>query len=194
MKRTTVIAAVFSFLGLGLGGLAGASMVFGWPIPGHGKTVATPSHPKFSEVQWPYPTDEWGKGKAFHCTAADCGVEVNLYVRAKIGFCNCKTGVSDDTELDRLSDFRLMGEKLSGLGPGRQINVAWMKGRSRAFAIADPYRTGNSALAVAFNDRCDAIVATTLVAHDRPDTIEPSVIEFLNSEVIVHWAEVTLGL
>jgi len=87
-----------------------------------------------------------------------------------------------------------MGEKLSGLGPGRQINVAWMKGRSRAFAIADPYRARQSALAIAFNDRCDAIVATTLVAHDRPEAIEPSVIEFLNSEVVVHWAEVTLGL
>ena len=69
-----------------------------------------------------------------------------------------------------------------------------MKGRSRAYAIAEPYRAPNSALAVAFNDRCDAIVATTLVAHDRPEAIEPSVIEFLNSEVIVHWAEVTLNL
>jgi hypothetical protein len=145
-------------------------------------------------VQWPYPTDEWGTGKAFRCGAADCGAEVNLYIRAKIGFCNCKTGVSDDDELARLSDFRLMGEKLSVLGPGRPINVAWMKGRSRAYAIADPYRVRNSALAVAFNDHCDAVVATVVVAQDHPGTIEPSVIEFLNSETIVRWAEVTLGL
>jgi hypothetical protein len=41
---------------------------------------------------------------------------------------------------------------------------------------------------------CDAIVATVVVAHDRPRAIEPSVIEFLNSKTIVHWAEVTLGL
>ena len=191
MKRTAIITAV---IGFGLGGLAGASMFFAWPMPGRSAVVTTPSHPRFSEVQWPYPTDEWGKGKAFRCEAADCGVEVNLYIRAKIGFCNCQTGVSDDTELDRLSDFTLMGEKLSVLGPGRQINVAWMKGRSRAFAIADPYRAGNSALAIAFNDRCDAVVATTLVAHDHPEAIEPSVIAFLNSEVVVHWAEVTLGL
>jgi hypothetical protein len=80
------------------------------------------------------------------------------------------------------------------LGPGRQINVAWMKGRSRAYAITDPYRARNSALSVAFNDRCDAIVATTVIAQDRPEAIEPSVIEFLNSDVVVHWAEVTLGL
>jgi hypothetical protein len=191
MRRVAVIAGV---IGFALGALAAASVFFAWPMPGHGGAVATPNHPSFSEVQWPYPTDEWGKGKAFRCEAADCGVEVNLYVRAKIGFCNCKTGVSDDAELDRLSDFRLMGEKLSVLGPGRQINVAWMKGRSRAYAIADSYRTRNSALSVAFNDRCDAIVATTVIAHDRPEAIEPSVIEFLNSDVVVHWAEVTLGL
>ena len=87
-----------------------------------------------------------------------------------------------------------MGEKISVLGPGRQINVAWMKGRSRAYAIADRYRTPNSALSVAFNDRCDAVVATAVVDRDQPGTIEPGVIDFLNSKVIVHWAEVTLGL
>jgi hypothetical protein len=192
MKRIAVIAGIAGF---GLGALAGASAFFAWPmLSRQGAAVAAPSHPKFSEVQWPYPTDEWGKGKAFRCEDSDCGVEVNLYIRAKIGFCNCQTGVSDDNELDRLSDFTLMGDKLSVLGPGRPINVAWMKGRSRAFAIADRYRAPNSALSVAFNDRCDAVVATAMVTNDHPETIEPSVIDFLNSKVIVHWAEVTLGL
>ena len=191
MKRFAVIAGL---VGFALGAIAGASAFFVWPTLVQSKAVTPPSHPKFAEVQWPFPTDEWGKGKAFRCEAANCGVEVNLYVRAKIGFCNCQTGVSDDAELDRLSDFTLMGEKLALLGPGHEIGVAWMKGRSRAYAIAKPYRAPNSALAIAFNDRCDAIVATALVAHDHPQTIEPSVIGFLNSEAVVHWAEVTLGL
>ena len=191
MKRFAVIAGL---VGFALGALAGASAFLAWPMLVQSKPVTPPSQPKFAEMHWPFPTDEWGKGKAFRCEAADCGVEVNLYVRAKIGFCNCQTGVSDDAELDRLSDFTLMGEKLSVLGPGREIGVAWMKGRSRAYAIAEPYRAPNSALAIAFNDRCDAVVATAVVAHDHPKTIEPSVVDFLNSEVIVHWAEVTLGL
>jgi hypothetical protein len=191
MKRLAVIAAV---AGLGLGALAGAAAFFGWTMPGRGGATATSGHPVFSEVEWPYPIDEWGKGKAFRCEAANCGVEVNLFIRAKIGFCNCKTGVSDDDELDRLSDFRLMGEKLTVLGPGHPINVAWMKGRSRAYAISDPYRPRNSALAVAFNDRCDAIVATAVVPQDRAAAMEPGVIEFLNSKTVLHWAEVTLGL
>jgi hypothetical protein len=186
MKRTTVLAAVVAF---GLGGLAGALAFFGLPLPDRGGAVAPPSHPVWAEAQWPFPMDEWGNGKAFRCTAADCGAEINLYIRAKIGFCNCTTGVSDDDELNRL-----MGDKPSVLGPGHPIAVAWMKGRSRSYTVAGPFRAGQSALAVTFNDHCDAIVATVVVAHDRPAIIEPSVIEFLNSKSILHWAEVTLGL
>ncbi len=68
-----------------------------------------------------------------------------------------------------------------------------VKGRSRAYAVSEPYRPRNSALAVAFNDRCDAVVATAVVAQDRPAAIEPSVIAFLNSETIVHWARGDAG-
>ena len=108
--------------------------------------------------------DEWGKGKAFQCKAADCGTEVNLYIRAKIGFCNCTTGVADDEELERISDFDLIGDKLAALGAGRPIAVAWMKGRSRPYAIwPGPAARRRSALSVAFNDRCDAIVATAVI-------------------------------
>jgi hypothetical protein len=191
MKRPTVLAAIVAFA---LGGLVGALAVFGLPLPDRGVAAAPPSHPVWAELQWPFAMDEWGKGKAFRCTAADCGAEINLYIRAKIGFCNCTTGVSDDDELNRLSDFNLMGNKLSVLGPGHPIAVAWMKGRSRSYTAAGPFRTGQSALAVAFNDHCDAIVATVVVAHDKPAIIEPSVIAFLNSKTILSWAEVTLGL
>ena len=114
MKRNTVIAAVVAF---GMGGFVGAF---------------APNQPVWSEVQWPFPMDEWGKGKAFRCKAADCGAEVNVYIRAKIGFCNCTTGVSDDDELARLSDFNLMGDKPVVLAPGHPIAVAWMK------AVAGP--------------------------------------------------------
>ena len=190
-NRSAVIAVI---LGLSLGAFAGLSVFFGWPMLVQSKALAPPSHPKFAEVKWPFPTDEWGEGKAFRCEAADCGAEVNIYIRPKIGFCNCLTGVSDDNELDRLSDFNLMDGKPSVLGPGHEIKIAWMKGRSRAYTVAEPYHAPGSVLAIAFNDRCDAIVATATIAHDGPKALEPSVIEFLTSEVIVHWAEVTLGL
>jgi hypothetical protein len=63
--------------------------------------AAKPGHHLFSrdqsvwtEVEWPFPIDEFGGGWAFQCKAADCGVEVNLYLRPKIGFCNCQAGGS----------------------------------------------------------------------------------------------------
>jgi hypothetical protein len=187
MRRVIAIAII---AGLGLGGLV-AFAYHAWPPSTRDSEVTTPSHPVWQEAEWPFPIDEWGKGKAFRCDAADCGVEVNLYIRAKIGFCNCTTGVSDDNELERLADFRLMGEKPPALSAGNPIRVAWMKGRSRAYANAKSHA---STLAIAFNDRCDAVVATASVAHPHPAPIEPSVIDFLNSQTVIHWAEITLGL
>lgn len=191
MKKAIGTAAI---CGLLIGGLGGAFGHLVWPLLKRDEIATTPSHPVWTEVQWPFTMDEWGKGKAFRCAAADCGAEVNLYIRAKIGFCNCATGVSDDEELHRLSDFRLMGDKLSALGAGHPINVRWMKGRSRAYTVGDVYHPRDSALAIAFNDHCDAVVATIVTAHDRPDVIEPSVITFLNGDKIIQWASMTLGL
>jgi len=156
--------------------------------------AAAPTRPVWNEMPWPFPIDQWGKGKAFACKAADCGTEVTIYIRAKIGFCNCTTGVADDEELDRISDFELFENRLSALAPGKPIAVAWMKGRSRAFAIANNPRSAKSALSVGFNDRCDAIIATALVAGERPDPVEQAVLDFLNSRTVLRWAEVTLGL
>ena len=38
------------------------------------------------------------------------------------------------------------------------------------------------------------IVATAVVPHDHAVTIEPGVMEFLNSRSVLHWAEIALGL
>ena len=165
-----------------------------WPLPDRGGTTTTTAIRYGPRCNGPSRSTSGARAKRSVATAVDCGVEINLYIRAKIGFCNCTTGVSDDDELDRLSDFNLMGDKPSVLGPGHPIGVAWMKGRSRAYTAAGPFRTEQSALAIAFNDHCDAIVATVVVAHDRPAVIEPSVLAFLNSKTILGWAEVTLGL
>jgi hypothetical protein len=152
------------------------------------------ARPVWAEVKWPYPIDQWGTGRAFTCKAADCGIEVKLYLRAKLGSCNCTTGVADDADLDRMSDFDLVGGEVSPLGAGRPIAIAWMKGRSRAYTFTARNRQGKSAISVVFNDRCDMIVATVVLPHDRPATIEPSVMEFLNSRTVLQWAEVALGI
>src|SRR5947209_5377416 len=70
------------------------------PATSANPTLTAPIAPVWTEAKWPFPIDQWGLGKAFVCSAADCGGQVQLYVRPKIGFCNCATGVSDETELE----------------------------------------------------------------------------------------------
>jgi hypothetical protein len=54
-------------------------------------------------------------------------------------------------------------------------------------------KVSKTPISVAFNDRCDMIVATVVLPHDQPAMIEPSVMEFLNSGTVLRWAEITLG-
>jgi hypothetical protein len=184
MWKTAALLAAAAF---GLGGLVAATAL-------RSDRPAATSPAVWNEVAWPFPIDQWGKGKAFRCIAADCGTEVSVYIRPKIGCCNCSTGVADDEELDRISDFDLFNNALSPLGGGREISVAWMKGRSRPYSITGAQPAPRSALSIGFNDSCDAIVATAVVGHDRPAAVEPAVIEFLNSRTIIRWAELALGL
>jgi hypothetical protein len=189
MRTTTVLLVAGAFA---LGGLAAAYALLGEHPLEHG-TASGLMHPAWSETRWPFPMDQWGEGKAFRCKAADCGTEVAVYIRAKIGFCNCKTGVSDDQELDRIGDYDLLGNKLTALGPGHEIKVAWMKGRSRAFKVGGA-PASQSALSVGFNDHCDAIVATAVHGAEQSTAVEPVVLEFLNSKTVIGWAEIALGL
>ena len=38
--------------------------------------------PMWSEEKWPFPIDQWGTGKAFRCRSADCGTDIDVYLRA----------------------------------------------------------------------------------------------------------------
>jgi hypothetical protein len=154
-------------------------------------TRSSHDRPVWSEGTWPFPIDQWGQGWAYQCKAADCGIDVDLYLRPKLGFCNCQTGVADDDELDRVSDLDLVGNERSALGPGRPITVQFMKGRSRGYKIGAP--AAKTVLSLAFNNRCDVIVAT-VVAGNEPLAQEQAVLEFLNGDLMLHWAEAVLGL
>jgi hypothetical protein len=152
-------------------------------------------HPSaWTEVAWPFPLDQWGAGKAFTCGPAECGSEVRVYLRAKLGFCNCATGVAHDDDLDRMSDFDLVGGDVIPLASGRPVRIGSMNGRDRGYAFVSVDKRRKTALSIVFNDRCDMVVATALVTQDQHETIEPVVISFLNSPMILRWAEVTLGL
>jgi len=161
--------------------------------PARATAASGEARPVWTETDWPFGADPWGKGKAFRCRAADCGAEVKVYLRAKIGLCNCATGVADDDDVDRMGDLALVGEA-SPLGTSRPIRIASMEGRSRAYTLNAGSPVGKTAISVIFRERCDMIAATAVLGNDRPAAIEPSVIEFLNGATVMRWAEITLGL
>src|ERR1700716_473689 len=128
MKRH--IAMVIAGAGL----LLGTAVLVGMGMPTK-RQATLPLEPVWTEAKWPFPIDQWGTGRAFNCKPADCGTGVMLYLRAKLGFCNCTTGVADDEELERVGDVDLVDSRSSALGSGRPITVHWMKGRSRSCAV-----------------------------------------------------------
>jgi hypothetical protein len=176
MRRIAIIAAALV--------LGAAALLF------HRVGEPGAAQPVWTETAWPFPMDQWGQGKAFVCKAADCGAELKLYIRAKIGFCSSTVGVSDDNELDRLSDFDFMNGATAASGEGHIVNVAWMKGRLRTYAAAGRPR----AMSVAYNNDSDAVVATVVAADAKAAGVEPAVIAFLNEERMQRWVKQTLGL
>ena len=66
-----------------------------------------------------------------------------------------------------------------------------MKGRSRGYKVATP--SAKPVLSLAFNNRCDVIVAT-VVAGDEPVARERAVLEFLNGDLVLQWLDMVLGL
>jgi hypothetical protein len=185
-KRVAALAAIA--LAAGIGGYA---ISIATRLPADSHRLFSPERPVWTEARWPFPIDQWGQGWAYQCKAADCGIDVKLFLRAKIGFCNCQTGVADDEELDRVSDLDLVGSERSALGPGRPITVHWMKGRSRGYTVGAS--SVIPVLSLAFNNSCDVIVATVL-AGDQPVAQERAVLEFLNGDWVLDWLQAILGL
>jgi hypothetical protein len=179
-------------LALALGGIA---FVAGSIAAFRVRAPANPSamEPVWAEVKWPFLLDQWGIGKAFVCMPADCGSTIDVYIRPKIGFCNCSTGVSDDAELERVADTELVGPGIRPLDPGRPIKIGWMQGLSRAYRISED-GTAESLLSIAFNDECDVVVAVAKADNGDPAVVEPAVIAFLNSRPLMLWAKKELGL
>ena len=185
MNRTLAVSVSATFVFVAIAGAALLSRG-----PSNKGSLGGPIRPKWTEVRWPFPVDPWGKGKAFQCKAVDCGSEVRVYVRAKLGFCNCATGVADDGDLEQMGDLALIGNA-TPIGAGKEIIVGPMRGRSRTYRVE---RNSKTALSLAFNQRCDMVAATALVGPGEPASLEPAVLAFLNSDRILKWAEIALGL
>src|SRR6266481_9766762 len=146
---------------------------------------------RWQEMTWPFPRDGWPAGRAFHCAGEPCGDDVELYVRPKIGFCNCDSGVADDDEVDRVADLDLMSERFAPREAGRVVRVADMPGRIRAYDLRMADGSQRAAVGIAVARRCDLLVA---VAQGKGNAaaVERALLEFLGAHETARWMIVAM--
>ena len=138
------------------------------------------------EIAWPFPRDGWPAGRAFRCANEFCAGDVELYVRPKIGFCNCDSGVADDDEVDRVADLDLMSERFVPLQPGQITRIAGMPGRMRSYDLRMSDGARHNAVGIAVSRRCDLLVA---VARGKGDAagVQRMALDFLGSDAATKW-------
>jgi hypothetical protein len=147
-----------------------------------GDGAATPGQTTvFREIAWPFLLDQWGRGQAFRCVGPHCGVRTALYVRSKVGFCDCFNHVDDDDDVDRLTDFGLIGgDRVVPLGSGQPIAVAGRPARLRAFDL-DARQGRRQAVSVVVATECQALVGMLVLDRNAAPAIETAALEVLGN-------------
>jgi hypothetical protein len=140
----------------------------------------------WQEIAWPFPRDGWPPGRAYRCPARFCGGEMELYVRPKIGFCNCDSGVADDEEVDRVADLDLISERFRPLEPGQVVRIADMPGRMRSYDLQMPDRSQRQAVGMAVSQHCDLMVAV-VQGKAAADALQRMALDFLSSSSTMRW-------
>jgi hypothetical protein len=119
------------------------------------------------EISWPFLRDAWEPGRAFICISEECAGQT-VYIRPKIGFCNCTTGISDDDEVDRVTDLDLIDPQFRPLGNGRQIEAAGMQGRARHYSVRLRDGDSRTVAGIALSRKCDVVVAVAQGSSTAP--------------------------
>jgi hypothetical protein len=140
----------------------------------------------WQEIAWSFPRDGWPAGRAFHCGAASCGDDLELYVRPKIGFCNCDSGIADDDEVDRVADLDLISEHFAPLEPGEAVRIAEMSGRLRSYDLRMTDGARHTAVGIALSRRCDLLVAVAQGKGAAAD-VQRAALDFLASDALTKW-------
>jgi hypothetical protein len=174
MRRASAIIAVM----LALGALSGVG-AFQLVPP------ATQGAADWREIAWPFPRDGWPAGRAFRCESGACdGAE--LYIRAKLGFCNCERGVADDDEVDRVTDLDLISPRFAATAPGGEIQVGDLHGRARRYNLDMPDGSRHAASGIAVSRRCDLLVAVAQGAG-APMGVQRAALAFLERQEMKAW-------
>src|SRR6266436_1914769 len=147
---------------------------------------ASPRAGGWQEIAWPFPRDGWPAGRAFRCGVVACGDAVEIYVRPKIGFCNCDSGVADDDEVDRVADLDLMSHRFTPLEPGKVVRIADMPGRLRSYHLRMSDGSQHTAVGIAVTRRCDLLVAVAQ-GTGTASGVSRVALDFLATDALTKW-------
>jgi hypothetical protein len=174
LKRRAVVQASI------VGGLV--AVTAGLAMGTHERMAPGPADDEgWRPIAWPFPRDAWPVGRAWRRDALE------IYVRAKLGFCgNCDTGVVTDEEVDRVIDLDLLDERFAPAQEGTPIRIAHLPGRARLYR----YKLRNGALrhaeGIAVSQKCDLVVAV-IVGDVAGEQARKSVHRFLESNTVQAW-------
>lgn len=181
MQRSLLNRYFFAFLLFSIVGL----IILGQQLLAHAsRNVGLDGN--WEEVVWPFPLDGWPSGRAFSCEPSKCQSEISIFIRPKIGFCNCDRGVSDDDEIDRVGDLMLIDKSYIPASAGVSVTINGMAGRARRF------RTTSRPLeiiGIALARTCDSVVVTAVSDSKISELGEKIIFELLDSTQIKVWIE-----
>jgi len=174
---------------------SGAVGIAGGVLGGAAPPWAAPraALPGWREVAWPHPRDAWPAGRAFRCGSPDCGGGIELVVRPKIGFCNCTTGVTDDAEVDAVSDLDLVSTDFRPLKPGEAVTIGGMPGLTRSYALHMPDGSVRPGAGFAVSRRCDLVVGASHGPGAGSAEAQRAIAELLGSEPVMAWLGSFMG-
>mgnify|MGYP005818219543 CR=1 FL=1 len=144
------------------------------------------------EIAWPFPRDGWPAGRAFRCQSSSCVPDSEIYLRAKLGFCNCDTGVADDDEVDRVADIDLISPRFVTYEAGHAVRVAELIGRVRSYDLGADDGAPASAVGFALSHRCDLMVAVIKGRAALP-LLQDAAQQVLASHEAQRWMMAALG-
>ena len=147
----------------------------------------------WQEVRWPFPRDAWPAGRAFRCGGAGCGGPMEVYVRPKVGFCNCATGVSGDAEVDGVSDLDMISPDFRPLAPGQAVAAGGMVGRVRRYVLTTGDGRDHAAAGFALSAKCDLVAAAALGPAAGTDAARQGIATLLGTPDVIGWIRSKLG-
>ena len=163
--------------------VAGLCLALITAIPALAADAPPPS--VWREIPWPFLRDAWPSGRAFVCSAADCGVETSLAARVKIGFCDCSNGVADDDEVDRVGDVDLVNRAFAPLAKGDPVKISGIYGRKRLYATKEP--KPRRVMVFAGGRNCNAFVAMAISAAEFPPQALDAAEAMLDEPAFMRW-------